>query len=293
MFGLFVVADDQAPWQKAACRLGGVEIDYGPDPDQCLKADDAHQAIVLAGAQRIEPTRINQLLSAEKHVLHVAEPTYSKREIESILDAARNSSVRFVAMNPDRFLPSRQLIKQQIPEKIGQIGLLRLHRWEPVATSTGAQTLPGPLLRDIDLALWLVAAAPNCVHAFESKTAGGRLLQVHLGFANGGMALIDYDNRLPQGEGYQSLSVIGSSGSVHLDDHQNMQLLYRGGRPQAIRTDEGVKALAAMIRAFVDAIQAGGESAADAGDWFAVLAVADAIEQSLRTRQSVVLGGPR
>ena len=36
-----------------------------------------------------------------------------------------------VVINPDRFLPSRQLIRQQIEAgKLGEVGLIRIHRWE-------------------------------------------------------------------------------------------------------------------------------------------------------------------
>jgi hypothetical protein len=40
-----------------------------------------------------------------------------------------------------------------------------------------------------------------------------------------------------------------------------MQLVYRGGRPQAVRTDEGTRPLAAMVQEFVDGLHTGGDTA--------------------------------
>ena len=37
-----------------------------------------------------------------------------------------------VVVNSDQFLPSRQLIRQQLDTgKLGEVGLVRVHRWEP------------------------------------------------------------------------------------------------------------------------------------------------------------------
>ena len=43
------------------------------------------------------------------------------------------------------------------------------------------------------------------------------------------MALIDCAQTLPQGDGYFSLSLIGSTGAAYADSHHNRQLLYGGG----------------------------------------------------------------
>ena len=62
---------------------------------------------------------------------------------------------------------------------------------------------------------------------------------VHLGFPDGGMAVLDVTTALPDGEGYWSLQLIGADGAVYADDQHNMQLLYAGGSPAARLTSTG------------------------------------------------------
>ena len=79
-------------------------------------------------------------------------------------------------------------------------------------------------------------------------------IQFHLGFANGGMAMIDIACSLPAGGDYFSLSIIGATGTAYADDHHNMNLLYAGDQPNALRTSEGRADLAGQLQEFVDAI---------------------------------------
>lgn len=205
-----------------------------------------------------------------------------------------------VVVNPDRFLPSRQLIRQQLDTgKLGEVGLIRVHRWQPMSSpgprglgdscSTSESTDPQggglldeALLRDLDLVLWLVGKLPDAIHAVEQSDASGRFVQVHLGFPGGAMALIDFTNRLPAGDGYQSLSVIGSAGAAYADDHQNMQLVFRGGRPQAVRAEETGRRHAAAVQEQIESLQAGHGVAACVAEWQSVLKVADAVRQAMQ-----------
>ncbi len=202
-----------------------------------------------------------------------------------------------VVVNPDRFLPSRQLIRQQIDSgKLGEIGLIRIHRWEPnVGHVSNVPDLnehvenvphedagvPTGLLRDLDLVLWLVGKLPDAIHAVEQNDASGRFVQVHLGFPGGTMALLAYSDRLPAGDGYQSLSVIGSAGAAYADDHQNMQLVFRGGRPQAVRADETGRRHSAAVQERIETLQAGHDVAASVAEWQSVLKVADAVRRAM------------
>ena len=268
-------------------------------PDEAVRAGIAARlrgaTVVPAGSAGRDAAMLwghgpppEELLRAGVHVLLVAEPRPPHVTVAALFDAARKLGVRFAAVNPDRYLPSRQLIRKQLGGSLGEPGLIRSHRWEPTpsaAAETGA--LPDPLIRDLDVALWLAGRVPDRVFAVEQKDAAGRYIQVHLGFRHGGMALLDYAGTLPPGDGYSSLSVIAASGAAYADDHQNAQLLFRGGHPQAIRTDECAGQLAAVAQEFVDALRGGREL--PASDWTAVLAVAGAVTESLATGRAVVL----
>ncbi len=213
-----------------------------------------------------------------------------------VSSAARQHGVQLAVANPDRYLPSRQLIRQQLDAgRLGEVGLVRVHRWRS-GHSAGPQAAPAALVRDLDLALWLIGRPPDVVFAVEhsAKTAdgvSGQFVQVHLGLPGGATALIDYCDRLPAGDGYDSLSVIGSAGAAYADDHQNMQLIYRGGRPQAVRTDEGPQQLAALVQQFVDAIAAGRDLSPSVAAWQDVLGVVACVRQSIESRQAIAREG--
>jgi predicted dehydrogenase len=164
---------------------------------------------------------------------------------------------------------------------------VRIHHWLSAPTAPAPLGLPAPLLRDLDMVQWLIAQPPDRVFALERPAAAGRTVQVHLGFPGGGMALVDYTSGLPDGNGYRSLSVIGAAGAAHADDHQNMQIVYRGGAPQAVRTAEGVRHFTALVQEFLDALHAGRDLSASTADWRGVLAVADAVQKSLASGQAV------
>ncbi len=132
--------------------------------------------------------------------------------------------------------------------------------------------------------IWLAVQKPNVVFAHQLlANETSRFIQVHLGFPIG-MALIDFDNRLPPGADYRSFSVIGTTGAAYDDDQHNVQLLYQGGLPQAVRTGEGLTARVSMIQAFADAIAAGQDLSPGIAHWRDVFAVVDAVRASLAYR---------
>jgi predicted dehydrogenase len=249
-------------------------------------------AVVFAEAPA-EMGAIEAALRAGKHVLYAADPCVATADWAALQALALQQSVRLTLVNPDRWRPSRRLVKQLIPDKLGQAALVRMHRWDssgrPAIFPAG---LPGPLWRDIDTALWLAGRTPNVVFALQHGLvvgAGACLLHVHFGYADGGMALIDYDNRLPAGDPYHALSVIGTTGAAYADDQENMQLLYRGGRSQALRAEEDRQVYRDLIQSFADSLRAKQDLSEQAVPWQQVVAVAEAIGESLATGKAVHL----
>ena len=294
MMRLAVCDADEARWQAISPRLRGAMVVPAPG---CTPPSDCDAALFFL-PKPPEPSVIDQCLAARKHVLLAADDCSSASALEAWYTAAQTAGVQFEVANPDRYAPSRQLIHREIAAgKLGEPGLVRIHRWEPRSVEPGKPTaLPGALLRDLDLAMWLVGRPVQLVYAVEHAAgdehpAADRFIQVHLGFPGGAMGLIDYADRLPSGDGYRSLSVIGSAGAAYADDQQNMQLVYRGGRPQGTRTTEDLLPLAALVQEFVDALQAGRDLSASMATWWGVLAVAAAVQQSLAARQAVSLEG--
>lgn len=279
MLRLRLHTDREDVWRDAARRL-----------HRATFAADAADAELFDGATLAKPRAIEQALTAGRHVLVAAEPCLTREELETLAAAATKNGVTLAVVHPDRCLPSRRLVKQQLGAALGSPELVRIHRWQPHATvdTTAPLDLPGPLVGEIEQALWLVGRPAVKAFAVERVADVGRFVQVHLGF-DAGMALIDYDERLPDGAGYRSLSVIGSSGSAQTDDQANAQLLFRGGTPQAIVVGEGVRSWATLVDEFAAAVADRRDTAADATAWLDVNVVVAAVRRSLASGDAVTM----
>jgi hypothetical protein len=241
-------------------RLRGATLHAGDDA--ALNQCDA----IVCNASSLDATQIDALRQNDKRLFLVVDQL-----TDALIAGPFFTDPAIQLINPERYHPKHQLIRQQLDAgRLGEPGLLRLHRWEAA-----------PLrLRDLDLVHWYFGKAPNLVYA----TANPSCTQIHLGFPGGGMALLDYATRLPNGDTYYSMSLIGAHGAVYADDHVSMQLAYQGGSPRAIRSSDAIAQWTTMLQAFAT----GSESYST---WHDVLAVNDAIEQSLRTKQSVFVKG--
>ena len=285
---------NEATCRAISLRLRGAVVVPCDDSSLGHAPAEACDAVAFVGAKSPDTNDIERLLAAGKHVLIAADASPLRERIERLVHTARQAAAQLSVVNPDHVLPSRQLIRQQIASgKLGEVGLVRLHRWEPGGGEHNLNRwkLPGPLVSDLELTLWLFDKLPNAVYAIrctatEAAAQSGDLVQVHLGFPGGGMALITYSNRLPAGDGYQSLSVIGSSGAAYADDHQDRQLVFAGGLPQAARGGEGI-ILAPVIQEFVDALREQRDLSDGLSAWTRVWEVADAVQRSLESRQAI------
>ena len=264
MIRLAIRGAEESRCQALAARLRGASIERGS-----LASFDA---LAVLGAPGDE---IDQALQAGKPVLVAGDlpPTLLPKLV---------AKSHAIAANPERYLPSRQLIKQHLDAgKLGTPGLIRIHRWQ-------AALEQGALLRDLDLVRWYFQADVRVVYAVKHA----RSLQLHLGLAGDGMATIDHAS-VPAGDAYYSLTLIGANGAASADDHANVQLAYQGGPVRGIRADEGIVQWVTMLQQFIDAIASGRVDGFDRMDVAADMRVADAIERSVATKQSIALEGGR
>ena len=295
-----------APYLEAARHLPGVEVTAAADPepegairgsrpadalvraaslDELLEsAADAFDAVLVTAPPAARGSLVEGAVHAGKHVLVEPPLAADAGGAERVAAAARAAGVRVMPALGDRFRADGRAVKASLDRgELGRPGLLRIHHWSP-ATEERGDGSPRALAA-LDLALWVFDGAPTHVHATAQPRGAASLwaaeyIQVHLGFEGGGMALIDVARTLPAGDGYRSLALIGSLGAAHADDHHNMQLLYGGGRAQAVLTeaDESVPAL--MLAEFSAAVAEGREPAVTAEDGAAVLRVAEATASS-------------
>ena len=260
------------PYLTAARCLPGVEVTAAadPDPDRAIRlaeypgvqlraasleellataAEGFDAVLVTIPPPAARASLIAQAAAAGKHVLVEPPLAGTAEEAERAAASARAAGVRLMPVHEARFRADCRAVKDSLDQgELGRPGLLRIHDWAPEAEARG-HTFPRALAA-VDLALWVFDGPPTQVFASVRPPgapclAEAEYLQVHLGFEGGGMALIDVHRALPAGDGYRSLALIGSLGAAHADDHHNAQLLYGGGRAQAVLTeaDESVPAL--------------------------------------------------
>jgi predicted dehydrogenase len=180
-----------------------------------------------------------------------------------------------------RFKPSIQQVKRALDAgKLGEPGLLRIHCWNADVGNTVSA------VSELDLALWMFGGRPVEIFALERPG----YLQIHLGFNDAGMAIIDFDSASPGGNEYYSLSMIGSTGAAYADDHHNMNLLLNSGGTSTLLTPQRDSALAATIDCFATAVRDGGEFSPNWRDTLAAKQAGTQVRESIE-QHAVVAGG--
>jgi predicted dehydrogenase len=221
---------DAANCIEAAGRMKNSQLSITADSmEVALRGDPAFDAAVVHSFE-------DALRAAEsgKHVLVDAPVTDSIADVESLLDAVQRAKVVLNVGRLPGHTPAMQTIMNRVTSgKLGAPGLLRVHRW----TSHDNQSLAGKTFGDIAQAIEIFGARPTHIYAVERVSRS--YLQIHLGFPNGGMAVFEYAGQLPERQGYDSLSLIGSTGAAYADDHHNMQLMLAGKNPIALMSDSG------------------------------------------------------
>jgi predicted dehydrogenase len=245
--------------------------------------------------------------AAGKHVFVNSPMARSAGEAEGVIATCQSAGVKLMIGGTERFRPSFAGVKQALDSrKLGEPALLRVHSWEPRRndmreTSQSASELHGDVIwsgaaQQLDLAQWMFRGLPTEIFVLgrnvRSGSPGGpEYLQIHLGFPRGGMALISLARTLPAGEGYDSLSLAGSTGAAYADDHYQRQLLYRGGTPLALKTGEGIVAVTSQVREFIDAIAANRDPSVTGSDGKLALQLTEAAHRSWNDGRPVCLEG--
>jgi myo-inositol 2-dehydrogenase/D-chiro-inositol 1-dehydrogenase len=166
----------------------------------------------------------------------------------------------------------------------------------------GEMSLTDSLVHEFDTFRWLFGqeiVATTVVPVRQSPLGAGHLRDpqiVLLELANG--AVVDAESFVNCRYGYDvRCEVVGSTGTVALDNPRTTVLLGDGRRGEAVPADWGVRfgqAYADELQAWVDAVAAGrgvAEGASDAWDGYAAIAVAETAVASFaqRARAEVAL----
>ena len=248
---------------------------------------------VITGTTKGIDREVKRLAKLGKPVLLEAPPVDSPAEWQALKELSTAKDSLLKVTSPSRYFPAVQSIRSTLDAgKLGEVGLIRIHRWEP--SPRAATTWSELLYADLDLATWLTGAAVQTVFALDNSAEikPGRVpsaIQIHLGFTTGAMALIDVSRELPKGDDYYSLSVIGSRGAAYADDHRNVQLSYTGGTPRGWRVDADRLARLAQIQGFVRAVHESKQNNAMPDEISGALNLLAAIRESIATKRAVSL----
>ena len=270
---------------------------------------DEFDAVVIHSTSRLHAEQVEQAAVAGKHVLVETPLALTTERADSVIEACRSAGVCLMAGQALRFLPSVQAVHASLHAgQLGAAGLLRIHNWKPLhmansppaasGTDPAEPSLSREVVREIDLANWCFQELPTHVYAIgrrqkQTDAESPDYVQLHLGFPEGGMAIVDYSATLPQGANYFSLSLIGSDGAAYVDDHHDTHLLYRGGAPEGLTTGRGTGHFIDQLQEFVSAVTQGREPSVTGADGRTAVLVAEAAAESISSGRAAKLAGGR
>ena len=199
--------------------------------------------------------------------------------VEQLKQACQQSTGCLMFGQRLRFQHALQVIKDRLDSgKLGDPGLLRVHRWEGGGDD---RSVVQQVVCEVDLANWLFDALPDSIYAVAGDADSG-YVQVHLGFSEGGMAVIDCSTSLPDGsDPYGSVVIIGATGAAYADQHHNTQLMIGGEQTTALTTGQGDRDLRVQLQEFLDAVRQQREPGVTSAHANAALQVAHAAALSL------------
>ena len=150
--------------------------------------------------------------------------------------------------HPWRYAPNIvPLQESRLRGLLGEPGLLRIHHW------LAAEDCPSSLaFHQVDLSHWFFSGHPTSCYTYS----GPDYLQLHLGYPDSGMSLIDIATNRNGSNDYYSMHLIGSHGAGYADDHANGHLLLNeNGMHALIPPANEVVTVRNMLEEFVNGIK--------------------------------------
>lgn len=299
-FAALVQPDDVK--RREASQALGVSIAVESLEQLLSSHGDGVDAVVIHGSVTKRAELAIRAARAGKHVFVSSPLGVNPEEVDRIAQACELASVGLAVGSHVRFRPSVMAVKTALDSgKLGTPGLLRVHCWEPGEPNDRAAILNrdhgefrSRVIQQLDLALWMFPQPPTEIFASSRERPAGTnqwpdYLQIHLGFPQGGMALISISRTMPPGDDYQTVSLICSTGAAYADDHLQKHLVFRGDHPQAVQRDEVVPTLVNQLKDFTDAVASKRSPKVAVAGMRAAMKLTDAVWTSLTEARPVSL----
>src|SRR5262245_45936182 len=119
----------------ASSTAGALGVTLRSDSFDKLLSDHADEfdAVVVRGWGLLDTLLCRRAAAAGKHILADAPLAASAAAAADMIDACARAGVRLLVGHVCRFLPALRMVKESLESgKLGEPGLLRIHRWEPV-----------------------------------------------------------------------------------------------------------------------------------------------------------------
>ncbi len=290
-----VVDGDEDAARQLLVSCGGDSFARSIHELDPLRQDAIDAAVVHSPLESRADTAC-ALAAMGKHILVDAPVATTLADLDRIAQVCHSSNVHIMVRQPLRNSPALQGLRRALDSgNLGLPGLVRLHHWDPTANLPVASKLAERVwelcYREVDLACWLFDGQPESVYAtcLGEAAAGVELgIQLHLGFAGGGMALVDCLQSPRRGEdAYFMLTLIGSTGAAYVDDHRNTNLLIQE-RATSLKIDS-TNDVTLQLQEFAHSVSSD-PSTSFADDGRRVMAVIDAILESIDSGQARPVG---
>ena len=306
-----VVHSDAAIARRQAEALGATEVAASLD-ELFETQSETLDVLITFGLEGATSSLFDLAARAGKHVLILDAFAESAIAAKRAMDAFTSPTALWSVANMERFMPAVEAAREQLAGgSLGKAALINLHRWKgaevgqsKVTTTSKSESSGGLVfgaLGDIDLANWFFDELPESVFAIGAgqeargsasvESGAPHCLQLHLGYSDGRVGLIDYAQGLPAGSGYHAFSLIGSSGAVYSDDQHDAQILFQNKGVGVSIADYRSSARVSCVREFVRAVGDGPCPERFGSDLPGAIRVAEAALGSLRSGESVQLAG--
>src|SRR5262245_24214699 len=127
---LLVSTSHESDYHAIARRLRGASAVWSGGSRAREPAVDLYDAAIVLRPGADTAADLARYVQTGKDIL-LAEPwKVEPKERRRLLSVAAAKDVRLWLANPDRYLPSRRAIQQELAAgRLGRLGLVRIHRW--------------------------------------------------------------------------------------------------------------------------------------------------------------------